>query len=110
RTGPELKHKGYVKSQRHTIQVDYISYLDEIASLAGFKPNLLSLFLMDTKLAMEVFFGPCTPYQYRLRGPGKWAGAREAILTQRKRITKPLKTRNVEDSTNQSLGAISQSV
>ncbi|XP_019357515.1 PREDICTED: dimethylaniline monooxygenase [N-oxide-forming] 5-like isoform X5 [Gavialis gangeticus] len=95
--------KRYVKTQRHTLQVDYISYLDEIASLAGFKPNLLSLFLTDIKLAMEVFFGPCTPYQYRLRGPGKWAGAREAILTQRKRITKPLKTRNVEDSTNYTL-------
>ncbi|KFV20680.1 Dimethylaniline monooxygenase [N-oxide-forming] 5, partial [Tauraco erythrolophus] len=54
----------YVKSRRHTIQVDYIP------------------------LALEVAFGPCTPYQYRLRGPGKWVGAREAILTQRQRVVR----------------------
>ncbi|NXX17214.1 FMO5 monooxygenase, partial [Podargus strigoides] len=83
----------YVKSQRHTIQVDYIPYMDELACQVGVQPNLLTLFLTDPKLALEVFFGPCTPYQYRLRGPGKWAGAREAILTQRQRVVRPLQTR-----------------
>uniref|UniRef100_A0A672TWW4 Flavin-containing monooxygenase 5 n=1 Tax=Strigops habroptila TaxID=2489341 RepID=A0A672TWW4_STRHB len=87
----------YVKSQRHTIQVDYIPYMDELACQVGVKPNLLTLFLSDPKLALEVAFGPCTPYQYRLRGPGKWAGARDAILTQRQRIIKPLQTRHVEE-------------
>ncbi|XP_009271603.1 PREDICTED: dimethylaniline monooxygenase [N-oxide-forming] 5 [Aptenodytes forsteri] len=83
----------YVKSQRHTIQVDYIPYMDELACQVGVKPNLLALFLTDPKLALEVAFGPCTPYQYRLRGPGEWAGAREAILTQRQRVVRPLQTR-----------------
>ncbi|NXX06947.1 FMO5 monooxygenase, partial [Larus smithsonianus] len=83
----------YVKSQRHTIQVDYIPYMDELACQVGVKPNLLALFLTDPKLALEVAFGPCTPYQYRLRGPGKWSGAREAILTQRQRVVRPLQTR-----------------
>uniref|UniRef100_A0A8C8SFN4 Flavin-containing monooxygenase n=1 Tax=Pelusios castaneus TaxID=367368 RepID=A0A8C8SFN4_9SAUR len=92
--------KRYVKSPRHTIQVDYVEYMDELACLAGVKPSVLSLFLMDPKLALEVFFGPCTPYQYRLRGPGKWDGARKAILTQRERIIKPLKTRVVGDYTH----------
>ncbi|NWR74645.1 FMO5 monooxygenase, partial [Centropus unirufus] len=78
----------YVKSQRHTIQVDYIPYMDELACQIGVKPNLLNLFLTDPRLALEVFFGACTPYQYRLQGPGRWAGAREAILTQRQRIIK----------------------
>ncbi|KAM9009531.1 flavin-containing monooxygenase 5-like [Ara ararauna] len=82
--------KRYVSSQRHTIQVDYIPYMDELACQVGVKPNLLTLFLTDPKLAPEVAFGPCTPYQYRLRGPGKWAGAREAILTQRQRVPRPL--------------------
>uniref|UniRef100_A0A8C0IVY8 Flavin-containing monooxygenase n=1 Tax=Chelonoidis abingdonii TaxID=106734 RepID=A0A8C0IVY8_CHEAB len=81
-------------------QMDYVEYMDELACLVGVKPNLLSLFLTDPKLAMEVFFGPCTPYQYRLRGPGKWNGARKAILTQRERIIKPLKTRAVGDYTH----------
>ncbi|XP_066411514.1 flavin-containing monooxygenase 5-like [Molothrus aeneus] len=96
----EAMAKRYVKSQRHTIQVDYIPYMDELAHQLGVKPNLLSLFLMDPRLAMEVAFGPCTPYQYRLRGPGAWEGAREAILTQQQRILKPLQTRPVEESTS----------
>ncbi|NXB33824.1 FMO5 monooxygenase, partial [Eulacestoma nigropectus] len=78
----------YVKSQRHTIQVDYIPYMDELACQLGVKPSVLTLFLTDPKLALEVVFGPCTPYQYRLRGPGAWAGAREAILTQRQRVVR----------------------
>ncbi|NXR32659.1 FMO5 monooxygenase, partial [Zosterops hypoxanthus] len=84
----EMMAKRYVKSQRHTIQVDYIPYMDELACQLGVKPNVLTLFLTDPKLAMEVAFGPCTPYQYRLRGPGAWVGAREAILTQQQRILK----------------------
>ncbi|XP_025069385.1 dimethylaniline monooxygenase [N-oxide-forming] 5-like isoform X3 [Alligator sinensis] len=94
--------KRYVKSPRHTIQVDFVQYMDEIASLTGVKPNVLSLFLTDPKLAMEVFFGPCTPYQYRLSGPGKWDGARRAIVTQKERIIRPMKTRSIGDSTSYS--------
>ncbi|XP_005998575.1 flavin-containing monooxygenase 5-like isoform X1 [Latimeria chalumnae] len=85
--------KRYVSSQRHTVQVDYVEYMDEIAKLVGVKPNLLTLFLTDPKLTYHVFFGPCTPYQYRLTGPGKWEKAREAILTQMDRAIKPLKSR-----------------
>ncbi|XP_074732951.1 flavin-containing monooxygenase 5-like isoform X3 [Strix uralensis] len=92
-TQTKLPVHRYVKSQRHTIQVDYIPYMDELACQVGVKPNLLTLFLTDPKLALEVAFGPCTPYQYRLRGPGKWEGAREAILTQQQRVLRPLQTR-----------------
>lgn len=75
--------------------MQYVEYMDEIASEIGAKPNLPSIFLWDPKLAIEIFFGPCTPYQYRLQGPGKWAGARRAILTQREWIIKPLRTRTL---------------
>uniref|UniRef100_A0A8C0W3U4 Flavin-containing monooxygenase n=1 Tax=Castor canadensis TaxID=51338 RepID=A0A8C0W3U4_CASCN len=85
--------KEFVNSPRDIHRVQYIDYMDETASDLGVKPNLFSLLLWDTKLAKEIFFGPCTPYQYRLQGPGKWAGARTAILTQRDRIFKPLRTR-----------------
>lgn len=87
----------YVTSQRHTIQVDYISYMDEIAELVGVQPNIPRMLLTDPRLGMNVLFGPCTPYQYRLRGPGKWAGAREAILTQWERVTQPLQTRQCDE-------------
>lgn len=75
-------------------KLNFISYLDELATSIGAKPSLL-LFLSDPRLAWHVFFGPCSPYQYRLRGPGKWAGARRAILTQWDRTLKPLQSRRV---------------
>uniref|UniRef100_H0XZJ7 Flavin-containing monooxygenase n=1 Tax=Otolemur garnettii TaxID=30611 RepID=H0XZJ7_OTOGA len=74
-------------------RVPYVDYMDEIASEIGVKPKPLSLFLWDPLLAKEVLLGPCTPFQYRIQGPGKWVGARGAILTQRAWIIKPLKTR-----------------
>lgn len=78
-----------------TIQTDYIVYMDELASFIGAKPNIRQLFLKDPRLAIEVFFGPCSPYQFRLEGPGKWSGARNAILTQWDRSLKPMNTRVV---------------
>lgn len=88
------------KSQSQTLQTDYIDYLDELASEIGAKPDLLSLLLKDPKLAMKLYFGPCNSYQYRLTGPGQWKGARSAIITQKKRILKPLKTQALTTSSN----------
>uniref|UniRef100_A0A8D0HAX2 Dimethylaniline monooxygenase [N-oxide-forming] 3 n=1 Tax=Sphenodon punctatus TaxID=8508 RepID=A0A8D0HAX2_SPHPU len=86
--------------QSNTLQMDYIVYMDELASAIGVKPNILLLFLTDPKLALEVYFGPCSPYQYRLTGPGKWEGARCAILTQWDRTLKVTRTRVVPGSQN----------
>uniref|UniRef100_A0A3P9JM91 Flavin-containing monooxygenase n=1 Tax=Oryzias latipes TaxID=8090 RepID=A0A3P9JM91_ORYLA len=77
--------------------VDYLPYMDSLAEKVGVKPNVLKLFLRDPKLALEVFLGPCTPYQYRLSGPGQWTGARQAILTQWQRVTQPFRTRVVPE-------------
>ncbi|XP_067388601.1 flavin-containing monooxygenase 5-like [Emydura macquarii macquarii] len=85
--------KRYIPSQHISLQVQYIDHVDELASLLGVKPNLLRLFLTDPQLALEVLFGPCTPAQFRLTGPGRWDGARKSILTQRQRIIKATKTR-----------------
>ncbi|XP_030061708.1 dimethylaniline monooxygenase [N-oxide-forming] 5 [Microcaecilia unicolor] len=98
----EAMNKQYVTSNRHTLQVDYINYTDELAMQLGVKPNIWSLFLTDPKLAREVFFGPCTPYQFRLTGPGKWSGARQAILTQWNRTVKPTRTRDIANYLNRS--------
>ncbi|KAK7133346.1 hypothetical protein R3I94_015274 [Phoxinus phoxinus] len=81
-----------VATQRHTIQVDYIPYMDELAKQVGVHPSILKLLLTDPRLALNIIFGPCTPYQFRLHGPGQWEGARQVILT-RDRVTEPLKTR-----------------
>jgi len=44
------------------------------------------LLVTDTSLALAVYYGMHTAHQYRLQGPGKWAGARDAILDIRQRI------------------------
>ncbi|KFO24437.1 Dimethylaniline monooxygenase [N-oxide-forming] 4 [Fukomys damarensis] len=92
----QLIKRGVIKDTSQD-KLNYISYMDELAACIGAKPNIPSLFLKDPRLAWEVFFGPCTTYQYRLVGPGKWDGARNAILTQWDRTMKPLKTRIVAD-------------
>lgn len=97
-TAQEKMDKRYVESQRHTIQVDFIDIMDELADLLGVRPNLLSLAFTDPKLALQLLLGPYTPIQYRLQGPGKWVGARKAILTIEERIRKPMMTRQVESS------------
>ncbi|XP_070602882.1 dimethylaniline monooxygenase [N-oxide-forming] 2-like isoform X1 [Erythrolamprus reginae] len=75
-----------------------IPYMDDIAICIGVKPNVPLLLLQDPKLALKIFFGPCTSYQYRLCGPGKWKKARNTILTQWDRVLKPLKTRTIDNS------------
>lgn len=84
--------------QSDTLETDYILYMDEISSNIGVKPNIPLLFLTDPWLALKVFFGPCSPYQFRLTGPGKWDGARDAILTQWDRTLKITRTRTVPNS------------
>ncbi|XP_071076084.1 flavin-containing monooxygenase 2 isoform X2 [Desmodus rotundus] len=81
------------ESQGQILQTKYIDYLDELAAEIGAKPDLLSLLFRDPELAVRLYFGPCNSYQYRLVGPGPWEGARSAILSQKRRILKPLKTR-----------------
>lgn len=69
----------------------------DFQSQIGVRPNFLRLLLGDPALWMKVFFGPCTPYQYRLTGSGQWAGARQAILTQWERVAQPFRTRAVPE-------------
>lgn len=80
------------------LETDYITYIDDLLTSMGAKPNLFSLLLTDPLLALAMFFGPYTPYQFRLTGPGKWSGARKAIMTQWDRAFKVTKTRIVQDS------------
>uniref|UniRef100_A0A667YP74 Flavin-containing monooxygenase n=1 Tax=Myripristis murdjan TaxID=586833 RepID=A0A667YP74_9TELE len=84
-------------TERNPLQVDYIPYMDFLAQRVGARPPILRLLLKDPRLGLQVLLGPCTPYQYRLTGPGQWAGARHAILTQWERVCKPFKTRVVPE-------------
>ncbi|XP_078489739.1 flavin-containing monooxygenase 5-like [Ciona intestinalis] len=87
-----MKQK-YYNSQRHTIEVPHIDYMDEIALKIGVKPNLFSLFFTDYQLARKIFYEISSAYQFRLVGAGKWAGARRTIMEQKMRMLHPLHTR-----------------
>ncbi|KAF2988155.1 hypothetical protein EK904_013689 [Melospiza melodia maxima] len=102
-----LKRKPAVKrnpSERENLKMSFISYVDKIAACAGVKPSVMRLLLTDPKLGLAIFFGPCSPYQYRLQGRGSWSGARAAILTQWQRSLRPLRTRVLRDSSSSSWG------
>ncbi|NXM87900.1 FMO1 monooxygenase, partial [Oenanthe oenanthe] len=75
------------------LKTEWLVYLDTLASFIGAKPSVLGLLCTDPKLALTIFFGPCSPFQFRLEGPGRWQGARQAILTQWDRVIKPTRTR-----------------
>ncbi|XP_075944657.1 flavin-containing monooxygenase 5-like isoform X2 [Anarhichas minor] len=90
-------HQRYCVRKCNPHQVNYIPYLDSLAEQVGVKPNILWLLLTDPRLALQVLLGPCTSYQYRLTGPGQWAGARQAILTQWERVHQPFRTRVVPE-------------
>lgn len=67
--------KIYHKSTRHTIQVNFISFMDELADLIGARPQLWK----RPSLILPLAFGVVAPVQYRLDGPGKMKNADEII-------------------------------
>ncbi|XP_063056496.1 flavin-containing monooxygenase 5-like [Engraulis encrasicolus] len=91
-------HQRFACSERNPLQTDYIPYMDDIAREVGAHPRFLSLLLRDPGLGLRVLLGPCTPYQYRLCGPGQWEGARHAIYTQWDRVLRPFATRTLPES------------
>ncbi|XP_041647715.1 flavin-containing monooxygenase 5-like [Cheilinus undulatus] len=98
--------KSYILSRRAPLQVDFVSYLDDLAGEIGVRPSLLWLLFTDYQLFKRVFWGPVTAYQYRLMGPGKWDGARRAIFTQFDRMYQPLKTRQLKDPETSLMGRL----
>ncbi|KAL1427559.1 hypothetical protein MTO96_017261 [Rhipicephalus appendiculatus] len=88
----ESMRRRYVASPRHTIQEDWIRYMDELASQIGARPNILKYFFTDNEL-FRALLGPCVPYQFRLEGPHPWSGARQAIIESRRRVMYPLNDR-----------------
>ncbi|XP_054156728.1 flavin-containing monooxygenase 5-like [Oppia nitens] len=88
----DMRHR-YYDSSRHTIQVDWLDFMDDLAEQVGCKPKLWTYLFTDPTLWRALVFGPCAPYQYRLNGPHSWPGARQALLTIDERIEAPLQTR-----------------
>jgi len=71
----------YYTSARHTIEVDFTLYMDELAKEIGCYPKSFGILRRyGFRIWMNVYFGLLNPIQYRLLGRHSWAGAPEAIL------------------------------
>ena len=84
--------KRYFAGPRHTMQIDWIAFMDELASQFGAKPSVCKYLFTDPVLFYHLLFGPCVPYNWRLTGPGAWKGARNAIVQVQERIDAALRT------------------
>uniref|UniRef100_A0AC34Q571 Flavin-containing monooxygenase n=1 Tax=Panagrolaimus sp. JU765 TaxID=591449 RepID=A0AC34Q571_9BILA len=76
----------FVHTRRHTIQVDYANFMDELADLINCKPSITEYAFTDPQLALKLLEAPVLPYTYRLKGPHPWEGARRAIFDFEKRV------------------------
>jgi len=103
-------------------QVDYVEYMDKIASMIGCRPCPLRTLLWDTDwpLFRALIFGANAPYVYRLKGPKQWLGARKALLNLKRRVNsgmsgKILETKcrrcgmAIDDSRHEERGRIAES-
>jgi dimethylaniline monooxygenase (N-oxide forming) len=68
--------KLYLPTDRMSIAVDQVEYMDFLADCIGAKPDLWKLWKTNWTLALRVTFGPVVSAQYRL---GEWDGAEKAI-------------------------------
>ena len=70
-----------------------MTYADDLARQVGCFPPLYTYLFTNPSFWYKMYYGPNVPYAYRLVGPHKWDGAREAIETATERIWAPLQTR-----------------
>uniref|UniRef100_A0A0K0EJD7 Flavin-containing monooxygenase n=1 Tax=Strongyloides stercoralis TaxID=6248 RepID=A0A0K0EJD7_STRER len=89
----KIMKRRYFESNKHTIQVDYIPYMDELAEMIGCQPPLKHYFWNNFKFFFRLYVGANVPYVYRLTGPHKWDGAKNAIDNVPIRVKKPIKNR-----------------
>ncbi|KAH7712254.1 FMO-4 protein [Aphelenchoides avenae] len=98
----------YYRSPKHTLQVDYVPYMDELAEQIGCKPSIPKVLLEDYRFALRLFVGGNVPYVYRLVGPHSWSGARDAIWDVPKRVKLPLKNRQCRTRRHKKRGTLDE--
>ncbi|XP_065290201.2 flavin-containing monooxygenase 5-like [Dermacentor albipictus] len=80
----------FVPTPRHSLMIDKVAYVEDLAKVIGVKPNYLKLLFTDPKLYYTLVTSPVLAYQYRLEGPHSWSGARNAIMGFEERMRAPL--------------------
>ncbi|KAH7970401.1 hypothetical protein HPB49_006179 [Dermacentor silvarum] len=59
----------FVHTPRHSLMIDKVAYVEDLAKVIGVKPNYLKLLFTDPKLYYTLVTSPVLTYQYRLEGP-----------------------------------------
>lgn len=62
----------YYTSERHTVQVDWLDFMEDLATEIGVQPDIWSYLTTDWKLFLALALGPAASYQFRLTGKVKW--------------------------------------
>lgn len=96
----------FVPTPRHSLMIDRIAYVEDLAKAIGAKPNYLKLLVKDPKLYWTLMTSPVLHYQYRLEGPHSWSGARDAILGFKDRLQAPLAHRNNGEKSRSATGRL----
>nr|XP_027204901.1 dimethylaniline monooxygenase [N-oxide-forming] 5-like [Dermatophagoides pteronyssinus] len=91
----------YYGSSRHTIEVEFTPFMDELANEVGCMPTVWKYLFTDPKLFKTLLMEPSVAYQYRLIGPNKWKGARDAQIKAIDRIQSALETNKIYTEKNQ---------
>ncbi|XP_070381677.1 uncharacterized protein [Dermacentor albipictus] len=81
----------FVPSPRHAMMVDPVTYIGDLATTIGVRPNFRRMLYTDPWLFFAAVRAPTLNYKYRLEGPHAWPGARDAILGYETRMKAPLK-------------------
>lgn len=59
-------NKSFKLSRRHTLQVNYVDYMEDLAKTIKVRPNVPKYWITDPRLAIRLTFYGLVPYQYRL--------------------------------------------
>lgn len=78
------------ESSRVYVHVDFMTYLEDLASEFGVCPSMVKLLLSDFQLFVTCAFGAYLPYRFRLCGPHRWNKAKQAIMEAGQRMRAPL--------------------
>uniref|UniRef100_A0A183DQA0 Flavin-containing monooxygenase n=1 Tax=Gongylonema pulchrum TaxID=637853 RepID=A0A183DQA0_9BILA len=100
--------KRYFKSTKHTIQVDYVKYMDELGEQVGCRPTLRKYLFAEPRFFLRLFVGANAPYVYRLEGPGAWADAKKTLISLPERVKQPLKNRQCRVRRHKKRGKIDE--
>uniref|UniRef100_A0AC35UFT1 Flavin-containing monooxygenase n=1 Tax=Rhabditophanes sp. KR3021 TaxID=114890 RepID=A0AC35UFT1_9BILA len=104
----KLMRKRYFDSNKHTLQVDMIPYLDSLAEMISCVPPVSTYLWKDFKFWMQLYVGANVPYVYRLVGPNSWKGARKAIEEVPERVKFPIKNRECRTRKHKKRGHLNE--